>query len=40
MGTKLVIVPYASLKLGDKLVLPGGSKDGLSSLPEFKYATK
>ena len=40
MGSKLVVVPYGSLKLGDKLVLPGGSKDGLSNLPEFKYATK
>jgi hypothetical protein len=40
MGTKLVVVPYGSLQLGDKLVLPGGSKDGLKNLPEFKYATK
>jgi len=40
MGSKLVVVPYGSLKLGDKLVLPGGSKDELSNLPEFKYATK
>jgi len=40
MGKKLVVVPYSSLQLGDKIVLPGGSKDGLSNLPEFKYATK
>jgi hypothetical protein len=40
MGSKLVVVPYGSLQLGDKVVLPGGSKDGLTNLPEFKYATK
>jgi hypothetical protein len=40
MGSKLVVVPYSSLQLGDKIVLPGGTKDGLTNLPEFKYATK
>ena len=40
MGSKLVVVPYSSLQLGDKIVLPGGTKDGLNQLPEFKYATK
>ena len=40
MGSKLVVVPYTSLQFGDKVVLPGGSKDGLMQLPEFKYATK
>jgi outer membrane murein-binding lipoprotein Lpp len=39
MGTHLVVVPYDSLKFTDnKVVLPGGSKEGLKMLPEFKYA--
>ena len=39
MGDHLVVVPYDSLKFGDKKVtLPGGSKEGLRMLPEFKYA--
>jgi hypothetical protein len=41
MGTHLVVVPYDSLKFADKKVtLPGGTKDGLRTLPEFKYATE
>ncbi|MQA65143.1 MAG: PRC-barrel domain containing protein [Alphaproteobacteria bacterium] len=41
MGTHLVVVPYESLKFGDKKVtLPGGTKEGLKMLPEFKYATE
>ena len=40
IGSKLVVVPYSSLQFGDKVVLPGGSKDGLMQLPAFKYATK
>jgi hypothetical protein len=41
MGTRLVVVPYDTLKFVDKkLVLPGGSKEGLKMLPEFKYATE
>ncbi len=41
MGSHLVVVPYGSLKLADnQVVLPGGTKDALSALPEFKYATK
>ena len=41
MGTHLVVVPYETLKFGDKQVtLPGGTKEGLRILPEFKYATK
>ncbi len=41
MDTHLVVVPYASLKLVDnKIVLPGGTKDTLKMLPEFKYAAK
>ena len=40
MGTHLVVVPYEALQFTDKKVtLPGGSKDGLKMLPEFKYAT-
>jgi hypothetical protein len=38
MGTKYVVVPFTSLKIVDKkMVLPGGSKDALKALPEFKY---
>jgi PRC-barrel domain len=41
MGTHLVVVPYDTLKFADKKVmLPGGTKDGLRMLPEFKYATQ
>ena len=40
VGSKLVAVPYASLQISAKnVVLPGGNKDQLKSLPEFKYAT-
>ena len=40
MGTRLVVVPYDTLKFIDKKVLlPGGTKEGLKMLPEFKYAT-
>lgn len=39
MGTHLVVVPYDTLNFADnKVVLPGGTKDGLRMLPEFKYA--
>jgi hypothetical protein len=39
IGSHLVVVPYESLKFADnKIVLPGGSKDSLKMLPEFKYA--
>jgi hypothetical protein len=41
MGSKLIAVPYASLQVSDtKMVLPGGDKDQLKALPEFKYATR
>ena len=41
MGTHLVAVPYESLKsTDDKIVLPGGTKNSLRMLPEFKYASK
>jgi PRC-barrel domain len=40
MGTHLVAVPYDTLKFaGDQVILPGGTKEGLKMLPEFKYAT-
>ena len=40
MGTRLVVVPYETLKFADKkVILPGGTKEGLKILPEFKYAT-
>ena len=38
MGTHMVVVPYDSLKFADnKVVLPGGSKDGLKMLPVSQY---
>lgn len=40
IGDHLVALPYDSLKMGDKIVLPGGTKDQLKALPQFKYATK
>ena len=40
MGTKYVVVPFTSLKIVDKkMILPGGTKDALKALPEFKYAS-
>src|ERR1700751_4439491 len=40
MGPRLVVVPYETLKFSDnKVILPGGTKEGLKMLPEFKYAT-
>ncbi len=40
LGTKYVVVSFPSLKVIDKkMVLPGGSKDALKALPEFKYAS-
>ena len=39
MGTRLVVVRYDSLKFADnKIVLPGGTKDGLKMLPAFEYS--
>jgi hypothetical protein len=41
IDTHLIVVPYDSLNLADnKIVLPGGTKDSLRMLPEFKYAAK
>ena len=40
IGTKYVALPFTSLKIIDKkIVLPGGTKDALTSLPDFKYNT-
>jgi hypothetical protein len=39
IGTHMVVVRYDSLKFADKkIVLPGGSKDGLRMLPAFEYS--
>ena len=39
MGTRLVVIRYDSLKFADnKIVLPGGTKDGLKMLPAFEYS--
>jgi sporulation protein YlmC with PRC-barrel domain len=42
IGGRLVAVPYSSLKIddnGNKIELPGASKDTLLNLTEFKYRT-
>lgn len=39
MGSRLIAVPYESLRLVEnKVVLPGATKEELKGLPEFKYA--
>jgi hypothetical protein len=39
MGTRLVVIRYDSLKFAaNKIVLPGGTKDGLKMLPAFQYS--
>lgn len=41
VGSKLVALPYTAIKIeGDKLTMPGATKDALQALPEFKYATR
>jgi PRC-barrel domain len=41
IGTHMVVVPYDTLKFAEKKVtLPGGTKESLKMLPEFKYATQ
>jgi PRC-barrel domain len=41
MGERLVVVPFSSLQIsGNRVMLPGGTKDALEALPEFKYATQ
>ena len=39
MGIRMVVIRYDSLKFADnKIVLPGGTKDGLKMLPAFQYS--
>jgi len=39
MGTRMVVIRYDSLRFADnKIVLPGGTKDGLKMLPAFQYS--
>ena len=40
IGTHLVVVRYDSLRFdsNNKIVLPGGTKEGLTMLPAFEYA--
>jgi hypothetical protein len=40
MGTRMVVVRYDSLRFDpdNKIVLAGGTKDGLMMLPAFEYA--
>src|ERR1044071_4841125 len=39
-GTRMVVVPYETLKFVDKkIMLLGGTKEGLKAMPEFHYAT-
>lgn len=39
MDTRLVVVPFASIKAADKnMVLPGATRDSLKMLPEFRYS--
>jgi hypothetical protein len=39
MGTRMVVIRYDSLKFADnKIMLPGGTKDGLKILPPFQYS--
>jgi PRC-barrel domain protein len=41
MGSHLVVVPFNNLRVVDKkLMLPGGTREGLKMLPEFKYASE
>jgi hypothetical protein len=39
-GTKYVVLPFTNLQIVDrKIILPGGTKDALKALPDYKYAT-
>ncbi len=39
LGSYLVAVPFQELHISkDKITLPGGSKDQLQGLPQFRYA--
>lgn len=40
IGTRYVALPFAALNIADKkITLPGGTKDALKTLPEFRYNT-
>ncbi|WP_353049310.1 hypothetical protein [Paraburkholderia strydomiana] len=40
LGTHLIAVPFASLQVVDKQMrLPGATRESLSALPEFRYAS-
>ncbi|MGB9152494.1 MAG: PRC-barrel domain-containing protein [Alphaproteobacteria bacterium] len=40
MGTHLIALPYSNLRISSvSIVLPGATKEGLKTLPEFKYST-
>ena len=40
LGTKYVALPFTSLKIVEKkVILPGGTKEALQGLPDFKYNT-
>jgi hypothetical protein len=40
MGERLVVVRFGGLQItGNRIMLPGGTKEALNALPEFKYAT-
>jgi hypothetical protein len=40
IGTKYVALPFTALRIvNQKATLPGGTKDALTSLPDFKYNT-
>ncbi len=39
IGARMVVIRYDSLKFVDnKIMLPGGTKDGLKMLPAFQYS--
>ena len=39
MGSRMVVIRYDGLKFADnKIMLPGGTKDGLKMLPAFQYS--
>ncbi len=41
MGDKLVAIPYSQIEVdGDRLVMPGATKETLQSLPKFAYTVK
>ena len=40
MGSHLIALPCENLRItSTKITLPGATKDGLKTLPEFKYST-